>query len=187
MSAELVVDLFVSVDGWAGGDRLPAYFGYSGPELAEWIAAEQPVPEIVVMGRRTYEAFEALPPEVWQDDRAHLMGIDKVLFSTTLRSVPWPKTRICTDLLSDVPRLKAESSVRLRTWGSMSLARQLMAAGQVDRLRLMRFPLLAGPSGRQPGFADMPSAPLELVGHRVLDGRIVLEEYRPVGTDIPRA
>jgi hypothetical protein len=33
----------------------------------------------------------------------------------------------------------------------------------------------------------MASADLELVDHRVLDGRVLLVEYRPTGSDIPRA
>lgn len=51
----------------------------------------------------------------------------------------------------------------------------------------MTFPLLAGPAGRDAAFADAPSADLELAGHRVLDGRVLLVEYRPTGKDIPRA
>jgi hypothetical protein len=57
----------------------------------------------------------------------------------------------------------------------------------VDRLRLMIFPLIAGDAGREPFFAEMASADLELVHQRVLDGRILLVEYRPTGKDIPRA
>ncbi len=40
MGNVLVVDVFVSVDGWAGSDGLPGYFGYLGPELADWILEE---------------------------------------------------------------------------------------------------------------------------------------------------
>jgi dihydrofolate reductase len=83
--------------------------------------------------------------------------------------------------------MKADSNVPLRSMGSLSLARQLISAGLVDRLRLMTFPLLAGSSGREAAFADIASADLELVDHRVLDGRVLLVEYRPTGRDIPRA
>ena len=51
----------------------------------------------------------------------------------------------------------------------------------------MVFPLLAGPDGREPAFATMASTDLELVDHQVLDGRVLLVEYRPTGHDIPRA
>jgi dihydrofolate reductase len=71
--------------------------------------------------------------------------------------------------------------------GSLSVARQLCGAGLVDRLRLMTFPLLLGASGREPFFAGIASADLALTGHRVLDGRVLLLEYRPTGRDIPRA
>jgi dihydrofolate reductase len=102
--------------------------------------------------------------------------------------VTWPNTRICRgDLTEEIQSLKADSTVPLRTIGSLSLARQLIAAGLVDRIRLMTFPLLAGEFGRQPAFADVTSADLELVDHRVLDGRVLLVEYHPTGKDIPRA
>jgi hypothetical protein len=41
-------------------------------------------------------------------------------------------------------------------------------------------------SRREPVFANMASAALELVDHRTLDGRVLLVEYRPTGSDIPR-
>jgi hypothetical protein len=52
----------------------------------------------------------------------------------------------------------------------------------VDRLRLMTFPLFAGPDGREPAFTDVASTDIELVDHQVLDGRVLLVEYRPTGT-----
>lgn len=51
----------------------------------------------------------------------------------------------------------------------------------------MIFPLFAGDAGRDRALLDVASADLELVDHRVLDGRIMLTEYRPTGKDIPRA
>ena len=100
----------------------------------------------------------------------------------------WPNTRICrNDLITEVDQLKRDSGVPLRTLGSLSVVRQLCAAGPVDRLRLMTFPLLVRASGRDPAIADVASADLELIDHRTLDGRVLLIEYRPTGRDIPRA
>lgn len=50
----------------------------------------------------------------------------------------------------------------------------------------MTFPLIAGGAGRKWAFMEMASTDLELVDHRVLDGRVILLEYRPTGKDIPR-
>lgn len=183
----LTVDLFVSVDGWAGSENSPGYFGYFGPELAEWINAELARPQLVVLGRRTYQALAGVPESVRDESWRRTSELDTVVFSTTLTAVEWPNTRLCrVDPVAEIARLKAEGDVPLRTMGSLSVAGQLLRAGLVDRLRLMTFPLLVGQSGRVPAFAEAASADLELADHRVLDGRVLLIEYRPTGRDIPR-
>ncbi|MBO3750026.1 dihydrofolate reductase family protein [Streptosporangiaceae bacterium NEAU-GS5] len=188
MTNILMVDVFLSMDGWAGSDGLPGYFGYLGPQLEEWIAAEGAAAQVVIMGRRTYEALAGLPEEVRDEGWDRMKQLEKVVFSRTLTHVSWPNTRICSgDLVGEIRAMKADSDVPLRTMGSISLARQLLGAGLVDRLRLMIFPLLAGPDGREAAFQGVDSADLELIDHRVLDGRVLLVEYRPTGRDIPRA
>jgi len=182
------VDVFVSVDGWAGSDGLPGYFGYLGPDLEEWIRAESETQQTLLFGRKTYELLAGLPEEARDDGWQRMADADKVIFSRTLTEADWPNTRIVAgDLVDEVRAMKAVGDVPIHTVGSLSVARQLMSAGLVDRLRLMTFPLVAGDAGREAFFADMASADLELVEHRVLDGRILLVEYRPTGRDIPRA
>lgn len=188
MSTTLTVDLLISVDGWAGSDGLPGYFGYLGPELEEWFAADSAAPQVSIMGRRTYEAMASLPEEHRDEGWEQMTQLQTLVFSRTLTRVDWPNARVChEDLAEEIRRLKAESDVPLRTIGSLSVAQQLITAGVVDRLRLMTFPLFAGDAGREPAFANVASADLELVDHRVLDGRVLLVEYRPTGKDIPRA
>lgn len=188
MTGTLTVDIFLSVDGWAGSDGLPGYFGYLGPELEAWISAELAVPQTALLGRRTYDVLAGLPEEARDPSWHRMTALDKVVFSRTLTGATWPNTRVCDrDLVAEVQALKAGSDLPLRTLGSLSVARQLTDAGLVDRLRLMTFPLLAGASGREAAFAGMASADLELVDHRALDGRVLLVEYRPTGRDIPRA
>jgi len=184
----MTVDLFVSVDGWAGSADSPGYFGYFGPDLAAWIEAQSAAPQLVVMGRRTYEALAGLPDEARDDSWHQMSEMDTVVFSSTLSGATWPNTRICSaDLVTEITRLRREADgPPLRTVGSLSIARQLLNAGLVDRLRLMTFPLVVGSSGSDPAFADVVANELELLDHTVLDGRILLVEYRPTGRDIPR-
>ena len=187
MAAQLVVDLFVSVDSWAGSDNLPGYFGYLGPELEEWIGAEEAKPQLQIMGRRTYEMLAGLPREAQDQFWDAIRAKTKVVFSRTLERVDWPNTRVCHRApVDEIREMKATSSIPLRTVGSLSIARQLLDAGLVDRLRLMTFPLLAGEAGREPAFEGVGSADLALVGHRALDGRVLLLEYQPTGRDVPR-
>jgi len=184
----LTVDIFVSVDGWAGSDGLPGYFGYLGPELEQWIRDEGGAPQTLLLGRKTYEILAGLPEEARDEGWQRMTATDKVVFSTTLTEASWANTRLCADdLVDEVRAMKASGDLPIRTAGSLSLARQLMDAGLVDRLRLMTFPLVAGEAGREAFFAGVGSADLELTDHRVLDGRVLLVEYRPTGRDIPRA
>jgi dihydrofolate reductase len=187
MTNTLTVELLISVDGWAGSDDLPGYFGYLGPELEEWMAAESAAPHLALMGRKTYEMMSDLPDEAKDEEWEKMTRQDTVVFSRTLTTVDWPNARVADDLLEEAKRLKDSSDVPLRTVGSPTLVCQLVAAGLVDRLRLVTFPLFAGPDGREWAFTDIASADLELVEHRVLDGRVLVVEYHPTGKDIPRA
>jgi dihydrofolate reductase len=184
----LTVDLFVSVDGFAGSDGLPGYFGYFGPDLESWITTESAEPPTVLMGRRTYEVLASLPAEHRDDSWEAMTSLPTVVFSRTLHQVDWPGARLHgQDAVAEVRRLKGSGDVApLRTTGSLSIARQLLAAGLVDRLRILTFPLFAGSAGREPAFADITSAELQVTDTRVLDGRIQLAEYHPTEHDIPR-
>jgi dihydrofolate reductase len=70
----------------------------------------------------------------------------------------------------------------VRTLGSVSLVKQLLAAGLVDRLKLVVCPVVLGETGIEPLFADLPDIGLDLLSTRILDGRLLLLEYRPAGT-----
>jgi dihydrofolate reductase len=93
-------------------DGLPGYFGYLGPELDEWITTELAAPQLVVTGRRTYEALAGLPDEA--RDESEMTQLDKVVFSRTLKDSVW---RICgEDLIDEIRRMKADSDVPCAPW-----------------------------------------------------------------------
>ena len=79
---------------------------------------------------------------------------------------------VAEDALDAVPRLKAESPVPLRSHGGISMNRALLAAGLVDRLEVMIFPVITGESGNDPILARLPDIDLELVDSRLFDGRV---------------
>jgi hypothetical protein len=47
------------VDGWAGSDGLPGYFGYPGPELAEWITTQSSIPQVVLTATSRFAQWAA--------------------------------------------------------------------------------------------------------------------------------
>jgi dihydrofolate reductase len=101
--------------------------------------------------------------------------------STTLRGpLDWPDaTLVSGDAVEVVARLKEESPVPLRSHGSLSLNRALMAAGLVDRVQLTIFPVITGRTGAEPIFSGAADFDLELIESRTLDGHTQELIYRP--------
>ena len=78
-----------------------------------------------------------------------------------------------------VARLKEESDVPLRSHGSLSLNRALMAAGLVDVVQVTLFPVITGRTGADPVFGGGGDFDLELLERRTLDGHTQELLYRP--------
>ena len=74
---------------------------------------------------------------------------------------------------------RREPAVPLRSHGSLSMNRALMAAGLVDRVQVTLFPVITGQTGIDPIFKDAADYDLELTEHRVLDRHIQKLIYRP--------
>jgi dihydrofolate reductase len=83
------------------------------------------------------------------------------------------------DAVDVVAWLKEESGVPLRSHGSLSLNRALMAAGLVVRVQVTLFPVITGQSGLDPIFQGAADFDLELLETRTLDGHIQELIYRP--------
>ena len=180
--AELIADLFVSLDGFAKGVDAGPFFGYSGPELESWVNDAVGQPQLIVMGRVTYEALAAISSAAADGVSARMTELPKVVVSNTLTEpLAWANTRLIRgDLGAGIGALKRQSPVPLRSIGSITLVAGMTRLGLVDRLRVAVFPLILGADGREPGLAGHGRAGLELAGATVLDSRIVMLEYRPM-------
>ena len=101
--------------------------------------------------------------------------------STTLEGpLDWPNATVVSgDAVDVVARLKEESDVPLRSHGSLSLNRALMAAGLVDRVQVTLFPVITGRTGADPIFQGAADFDLELLESRTLDGHTQELVYRP--------
>ena len=109
-------------------------------------------------------------------------SLPATVVSTTLEGpVDWPAATALVrgDAVDDVARLKEESEVPLRSHGSLSLNRALMAAGLVDRVQVTLFPVICGQTGVDPIFQGAADFDLELIERRTLDGHTQELIYRP--------
>lgn len=175
-------DLFMSLDGFGAGPV--GYWGKEGPELSEerrrvFFEGEG---EMLVLGANTYREMEGFAADAADDpDFQSLTARSKLVVSRSLEApLSWPNsTLVAEDAVTAVTRLKHESSVPLRSHGSISMNRALLAAGLVDRLEVLVFPVITGASGSHPILAGLPDIDLELVQSRLLDGRIQQLVYVP--------
>jgi len=133
-----------------------------------------------LIGRRTYEMLAGLPAEIRDEGWRRTTAIPGWLFSRTLEATDWPGLEIVRDdMVGFVRELKRTDCSELRTLGSISLVQQLLAAGLVDRLKLVVCPLVLPQTGVEPLFAKLPDSGFDLLSSRVLDGRVLLLDYRP--------
>ncbi|MFI6437304.1 dihydrofolate reductase family protein [Streptomyces sp. NPDC050759] len=188
MTATYTFDVFSSLDGYAaaGGDWT-GYWGKQGPELLDHRLALYGEEQRMVFGATTYRAFAQMLAESTEDSDVRdpwvtrMRNLPATVVSTTLEGpLDWPDATVVSgDAVDVVARLKKESDVPLRSHGSLSMNRALMAAGLVDRLQVTLFPVITGRTGLDPVFQGAADFDLELLESRTLDGRIQELVYRP--------
>ena len=175
-------DLFMSLDGFGTGPV--GYWGKGGPELSAertrvFFEGEG---ETLVLGANTYRTMEQFAADASDNaDFQALTARAKLVISRTLQApLRWANsTLLAEDAVAAVSRLKSESREPMRSHGSISMNRALLAAGLVDRLEILVFPIITGASGSDPVLANLPDIDLELVESRLLDGQIQQLVYVP--------
>ncbi|MET3369461.1 UNVERIFIED_CONTAM: dihydrofolate reductase [Jeotgalibacillus campisalis] len=196
-TATLMVDLIISLDGYASAEGWPGWWGLEGPEYLAWLAEEGKKDFTTLMGAKTYRVMSSMSEEASDDssgfseeEGASLSGLaamPKIIFSSTLKEpLAWPNSElIAGDAVEAVRELKRTRTGTLSTLGSLSLCRSLLTAGLVDRYRLVIFPVITGKTGSERIYDGYPDVALELVDSRTFDGRSQLLEYIPTVIEGP--
>ena len=189
MPATYTFDVFSSLDGF-GGVSDPGWGGYwgkQGPELLAHRLALYGDEQRMVIGANTYRAFAQMLASSTEESEVRDAWVTRmrnmpatVLSSSLEGPLDWPDaTLVSGDAVDVVGRLKQESDVPLRSHGSLSMNRALMAAGLVDRVQVTIFPVITGQTGDEPIFQGAADFDLELLEQRTLDGHIQELVYRP--------
>jgi dihydrofolate reductase len=189
MTAIYTWDVFASLDGFGsyeGGDW-GGYWGKHGPEFLDRRLALYEGEQRMVLGANTFRLFVDLLGSRSEEDEAgdpvntRMRNLPTTVVSTTLHEpLDWPAATLERgDAVDVVARLKEESEMPLRSHGSLSMNRALMAAGLVDRVQLTLFPVITGQTGVEPIFQNAADFDLELIENRTLDGRTQELIYRP--------
>jgi dihydrofolate reductase len=188
VTATYTFDVFSTLDGFASYDEhgdWGGYWGKHGPEFLDRRAAVLRDEQRLVLGAKTFRQFVELlgpfPESEIDPVNGRIRSMPTTVVSTTLAGpLDWPDaTLVSGDAVEIVARLKEESDVPIRSHGSLSLNRALMAAGLVDRVQVTIFPAITGKTGVEPIFEGAVDFDLELLETRTLDGRTQELIYRP--------
>src|SRR3954465_4005493 len=190
MTATYTFDVFSSLDGYGsygpGGDW-GGYWGQQGPELLEHRLSSFGPEQRMVLGATTFRQFVQMLAESTEESEVRdswvtrMRDMPATVVSSTLEGpLDWPDATIVSgDAVDAIARLKEESDVPLRSHGSLSLNRALMAAGLVDIVQVSIFPVITGQTGSDPILRDAADFDLELLESRLFDGRLQELIYRP--------
>jgi dihydrofolate reductase len=186
--ATFTVDFFCSLDGNGSARGWPGYWGKEGPELRDDRVRTFAQDQVLVFGATTFREFRKFVVEYHEPYYDSLDSLPKIVFSSTLTEpLGWQNSTLITeDAVTAIERLKRETELPMRSHGSISLNRALLAAGLVDRLEVMVFPAITGRAGYASLFSGGPEFDLELVESTVLDGRTQKLVYVPrLHTGVP--
>ncbi|MFC8700835.1 dihydrofolate reductase family protein [Streptomyces anulatus] len=190
MTATYTFDVFSSLDGFGsynGDGDWGGYWGKQGPELLDRRLSLYGEDQRMVFGAHTYREFvrllgpgskESGVGDAWV---TRMRNLPATVVSSTLEDpLDWPDATVANgDAVDVVARLKEKSEVPLRSHGSLSMNRALLAAGLVDRVQVTLFPVITGRTGTEPVLRGAADFDLELIESRTLDGRTQELIYRP--------
>lgn len=137
----------------------------------------------LVLGRRTYEIFEAYWP--YQPDDHPIAktfnATKKYIASRTLTVLRWNNsTLLHGDVVSAIMALKAQPGPDLQVIGSGNLIQTLQSASLIDEYNVWTFPVVLGRGKRLFSETAKPSA-LQLIRSQVSTTGVVMSTYVPSG------
>jgi dihydrofolate reductase len=136
----------------------------------------------LLLGRRTYDIFAAFWPYAEGNQKPMGEKFDRVRKYVVTRGekpLNWQNSERVTSIEA-VARLRNSEGPELIIQGSSTLYPQLLAAGLIDRLILMTFPVVLG-SGKRLFSGGTPSGAMRMVDHMVSSRGTIVASYEPAG------
>ena len=184
---KVIANLFISLDGVV---EEPAdwHFPYFNDEMGAAVDAVLGTADTVLLGRRTYDDHAGAWPEreaAGEEDAefAKALGdVRKIVVSRQRLELTWRNSeQLQGDLVEAVAALKNEPGGPIATSGSISVVRQLLAAGLLDELRLLVHPIAVRKGMRLFDEGERP-IPLRLISSEAFSTGVLNLVYGPAGS-----
>ncbi len=186
---KIIVLSFITLDGVMqapGGPEEDAsgkfeFGGWSAPygdEVFAKVMQKQMEPADMLLGRKTFDIFEAYWPkhvEYWPG----VNDVTKYVLSNTLTSSAWENT-VFLKSLADVEKLKNSEGSDLKVWGSSELIQLLMKHDLVDEFWLKIYPLTLGKGKKLFGDGTIPAA-FTSIETAITSTGVIIANYKRAG------
>lgn len=192
---KLISSIFMSLDGVIQGPGAPEEDPTRGFALGGWtftywdevmgqsMSGFDGKDRELVLGRKTYEIFEAHWPCQPADDPTaiSLNAAKKHVASRTLKHVSWNNSSLLgDDVVAAISALKSRNGYDLQLIGSGNLIQTLQAASLIDEFNIWIFPVVLGGGKRLFETTAKPGA-MRLVASQVSTTGVLLTTYVPAG------
>ena len=144
---KIIAGMFISLDGVVEAPD-QWHFPYFNEEMGAAVDATLGAADTILFGRKTYDSFAGAWPEreaAGGEDAAFakkLGDMRKIVVSNQQLELTWRNSeQLEGDLVEAVTALKNEPGGNIGMSGSVSVVRQLLAAGLLDELHLLVHPI----------------------------------------------
>jgi len=184
MPRKITASMFISLDGVVEAPD-QWHFPYFNDEMGAAVGASLNTAEVLLFGRRTYDSFAGAWPgrEAAGGEEAgfakQLGDMRKIVFSRGRPDLSWRNSEQARGDVAEVAAaLKGEPGGDIALSGSVSVVRQLLAAGLLDELHLLVHPI-AVRKGMRLFDEGEPSIPLKLLKSETFTTGVLNLVYGP--------
>ncbi|HEY1656372.1 MAG TPA: dihydrofolate reductase family protein [Candidatus Tumulicola sp.] len=183
---------FISLDGVMQAPGGPTEDPTGGFKYGGWLppyadeASEKAIDDLfdrsfdLLLGRRTYDIFAAYWPYAKGSEIGETFTmVRKYVVTHGEKPLNWQNSEPVSSIEA-VARLRNSDGPELLIQGSSTLYPQLLAAGLIDRLILMTFPIVLGDGKRLFG-GGTPSHAMRMTDHVVSPRGTIVARYEPAG------
>jgi dihydrofolate reductase len=181
---KITADLFISLDGVVE-DPQNWHFPYFNDEMGAAVSATVGAADTLLLGRKTYDSFAGAWPEresAGGEDAGMAKALGdarKIVVSNQPLTFTWRNSeQLRGDLVEAVAALKNEPGGTIAMSGSVSVVRQLLAAGLLDELHLLVHPI-AVRNGMRLFDEGEPPIPLRLLSSETFKTGVLNLVYGP--------
>ena len=181
---KIIAGLFISLDGVVEAPD-QWHFPYFNDEMGLAVTATLGAADTVLFGRKTYDSFAGAWPEreaAGGEDAGMAKALGdarKIVVSNQKLEFAWRNSeQLQGDLVETVAALRNEPGGDIALSGSVSVVRQLLAAGLLDELHLLVHPIAVRKGMRLFDEGETP-IPLKLISSETFETGVLNLVYVP--------